>query len=547
MKILRSLCAFLLFLTISGSAVPVAASSSVASVVIAQVQTGASVSASQEYISLYNNTAQDINVTGWCLFYNTSMTKPGCIAASNSDTTVWLQAHSYTTFASTQFVVAHSGFVPQAHPAFSGGLSDNGGLLTLLDSEGIIQDQFSWSSKAAPDMIYQRATTDSVTLQDTDNDGADFAQTILTIPSNLGLYEQAIARDLCPNIPDVQTILPEGFLRDDAGDCWQDMCPNLPNLQTSLPANYELQSGACNLIPLEDAALEISELLPNATGYDTGNEFVELYNPLDRPVQLAGYTLQLGPSFTKMYTFSNGSIDPNQYSVFSDTTLGIPLPNTSANLRLIAPNGAVVSTTDNYTDPADDVSWALIEGRWQYTDMPTPGGVNIMQVAQTLAISPSVASALKPCPAGKYRNPTTNRCRNLQAATSSLQPCAANQYRSPETNRCRNVATLAGTSLTPCQPGQERNPTTNRCKKTGATASSLQPCGAGKERNPDTNRCRNVLSASSANTKPPETMDDDSHTINVVIVASVLCVIFGYAIYEYRYDLQNAYLRLRHK
>lgn len=546
MKIIRLFCALLLFLVIAGSAMPVAASSSVTSVVIAQVQTGASASASQEYISLYNNTSQDVNITGWCLFYNTSTTKPGCIIASSANTAVWLQAHSYTTFASSQFTAAHGGFVPQAHPAFSGGLSDSGGLLTLRDSEGVVQDQFRWSSKAAPDMIYQRIDSSSVALQDTDDDEADFVQVALTIPGELGLYEQAAEHDLCPNIADVQTVLPEGTVQDDVGDCWQDVCSNLPGLQSSLPANYEMQGGLCSPVPLEGAALSISELLPNAAGYDTGNEFVELYNPLSRPVQLAGYTLQLGPSFTKTYSFSGGSIAPNQYRIFSDVTLGMTLPNTGASLRLTAPSGAVVSVTDRYENPADDTAWALIEGRWQYTDTPTPGQANIAQSMEVVTTS-SAVNDVKSCPIGKYRNPATNRCRTTQPATALLKSCAANQYRNPDTNRCRNIATLAGASRAPCQPNQERNPATNRCKKVGATASTLQSCGPGKERNPDTNRCRNVLAAASTNSKPSGSAADDSHAVNTVIVGSVLCVIFGYAVYEYRYDLQNIYLRIRHK
>lgn len=530
-----------------GPAVPVAAASPVADVVIAQVQTGASESASQEYVALYNNASQDIDVTGWCLLYNTSTTKPGCIEPSSPDMTVWLRVHSYTTFASSQFVAAHDGFVPQARASFSGGLADGGGTLTLLDSGGAVHDQFSWSSKADPDMIYQRVTSDSVTFQNTGNNATDFVQAALVIPTNLGLYEQPQLRDMCPNLPDIQTVIPEGFLPDTAGDCQPDMCPNIAGLQVTTPVGYQLTTGgACEQIPLENAPLSITELLPNPTSYDTGNEFVELYNSLDRPVQLVGYTLQLGPAFTKSHTFTAGTIESQQYSSFSDTELGITLPNTTASLRLIAPDGTIVSETEAYHDSADNMAWAFIDRSWQYTNVPTPGAANQETDDQVASVATGTAATVKPCPAGKYRNPETNRCRTIQVATG-LTPCGPNQYRNPATNRCRNLAVLAGSTLTPCGPDQERNPTTNRCRKIAAATNTLQPCGEGKERNPETNRCRTVLSASSSNTKANDSTANNSRAVNLVIVAGVVTSLLGYAIYEYRYDLQNIYLKIRHK
>jgi hypothetical protein len=72
--------------------------------------------------------------------------------------------------------------------------------------------------------------------------------------------------------------------------------------------------------------------------------------------------------------------------------------------------------------------------------------------------------ALPDCPAGKFRNPETNRCKSYETLTSILAACAEGYYRNPETNRCKKI-TKATATLTPCKEGYERNPETNRCRQ----------------------------------------------------------------------------------
>lgn len=106
---------------------------------------------------------------------------------------------------------------------------------------------------------------------------------------------------------------------------------------------------------------------------------------------------------------------------------------------------------------------------------------------------------LPACPAGKYRNPETNRCRNIESDTG-LKPCAADQIRNPETNRCRSIF-ASDSGLTPCKPGQTRNPDTNRCRSNASAAGVLKACAANQERNPETNRCRKKATSQTASTE----------------------------------------------
>ncbi len=503
----------------------------VSGVVIAQVQAGSSSGATQEYVALYNNSTQDINVTNWCVVYTSSSgsitNKPGCITAPDSQTQLWLSSHSYTLFASTDFVKAYPGFMPDVTVPFAPWLADSAGTLTLKDADSVEQDKFAWSAKATTGNIYTRkfvagSTTD---LLDTDQ-VTDFELSPLVTPSITGLYEVVLPTDVCPNIDGLQTEIPVGYLQDSAGLCQYDVCQNMDGLQVSIPDGYESLDGEnCTIIPLENAVIYITELLPNAASYDTGREFIELYNPNNRAVSMKGYVLQIGPSFLKDFPLADTMLQPGEYRSFSDTVTGLVLPNTSASVRLVAAAGNIVSTAPDYYNPADDESWALIDDVWQYTDQTTPESANKARLTDGGLGGGSggevVVPVLSPCPAGKYRNPVTNRCRNIETVVSGLFPCDEDEYRNPETNRCRNI--------------------------TYSTESDLKPCGEDEERNPETNRCRKKSTSSVVNPIGQVSSVSNAVSINRIALGVGILATLGYGLWEYRLDLQNFWVRTRRR
>lgn len=491
------------------------AAASQSGVVIAQVMPNGT-TATQEYVSIYNTSDNDVDVTDWCIKYNGSSSKPGCMPAPDARTRLYLAAHTYTTFSTSDFISAHPGFVPQARTAFTAGLADARGTLTITDQSGVVQDQFTWANKIAPGNLYQRVDNEQGVLQDTDIDSIDFASVafVLLAPEQLGLYEATQPADLCPNLPDTQDTIPEGHIQDDLGDCVE--------------------------ITQETAVIDITEILPNPTSYDTGLEFVELYNPNDHQISIAGYRLELGPAYSKSYTFPTQIISPGGYLVLTDSVLGFSLPNSNGSVRIINASGQLVSQTSSYGTAPEAETWALINDTWEFTAVPTPGGANESTPVDQPIDSGNVAS-LQPCPAGKYRSPDTNRCRSITTSTNTLKPCATDEYRYAATNRCRKLATLSSSSLTPCKPGQVRNPDTNRCRNITASTSVLSQCEEGYERNSDTNRCRKVV------TGPTQFIDESaqSRTPNNVLIGIVLILTAGYGVYEYRYDVANQYHKLR--
>lgn len=192
-------------------------------------------------------------------------------------------------------------------------------------------------------------------------------------------------------------------------------------------------------------------------------------------------------------------------------------------------------------------AWALAEdGVWQWTSTPQPNIANLITLPIPTVAPVAVATEPSECPAGKYRNPETNRCKNIEEAIATIAACDEDQERNPLTNRCRKIAVATVAALTPCEPGEERNPATNRCRAVlSATTSTDKPCPEGQERNPATNRCRTVVSSAA----PPALQEvagkaSESGVSPYWVGAAVLAGAAGYGMYEWRSEIWKVLRRI---
>ncbi len=520
---------------------------------IYQVQTRSSSSSGSDLVSIVNASTEPQTLDGLCLKYaaasSNSWTNKGCFENLDEDTVLMLPSYGRAYFATEQFIAENPGFTTDK--ILKSGFSDSGGALKLVNSEDETEDLVGWGTSInfettpAPTVensqILQRKVQKSQ-LVDTDNNSQDFEIREQVIEAVLSIYELELPPDLCNNIALRQETIPTGYDADGKGNCYEDICPNLEGLQKDLPSGYQLENGECVEVVLESAAIEISEILPNASDADEGKEFIEIYNPNAKSVNLAGYKLLAD---TKEYIFGQQEILPKEYLAFSDQETNITLPNSSGlELILLAANGNKVSTSPVYSGSPEDQSWALVNGAWQWTNQPSPNSQNKQSAEDPKDEEESSGSTsqLKPCAANQYRNPETNRCKLISSTSSSLTPCAANQYRNPATNRCKNVAS-ATSSLVPCKAGQVRNPETNRCKSTSSASSTLTPCKAGQVRNPETNRCRKISLVSSARNPAsalkPENLDQAAagSAVNWLAISGVSLAAAGYVVYEWRQEI----------
>lgn len=437
--------------SIVGVASPPVAAETAGGVVITHIMAGVSGAATQEFVSIYNNSDQAVDISGWCLI-NKSDDKVACFEDDASPLLQYiLPSYASALVVSAPYLEAHPQLLPtivyEPTSQSSGSLVGSSDTLQLIDSSDIPQDEYQWTSSWAGGTIMQRKVVSQ--------DPILYQQTGLTT-------DWVWAADFL--IPVDQVSYVETVIE---------------------PCQSE---GSCPVEPLI-VPLKITELLANSAGSDEGKEFIELYNPTDDTANLGHYSLLIGYTSQKTFALSPDTyLLPGEYLAIYNNELAYTLVNTTSQVQLLDMDGTVIDQTDVYESPKDDESWALFETGWLYTNRPTPGATNLMRL-EDLTITTASATAttatsdtLKPCAANQYRNPETNRCRKI-VSPSQPTPCSEGYYRSAETNRCRKLATAA--VPTPCKEGQERNPETGRCRKLKAmTAANYEVLGATVEEQP---------------------------------------------------------------
>lgn len=512
-------------------------------VVISQIQLGDDASVKNEFIQLYNNSDEDVDITGWCLYYVTtsqSSNKITCLNPETNSLRVFLPKKTTVLLVSNELKSSSVGMSGDYY--FNSTLSGIGGNVRLQNSFGNEIDKVSWGVSTADNELASAPTNGSIlsrvrinqeVLQDTDVSRADFE---IVAPNEFYSFGFVYdIEDVCLNIDGLQLVAPENFVAE-AGVCAQvkvDICLNMDGIQSVLPAGTVFDvNGNCVVRPLL-----ITEILPNAVGSDVGGEFIEIYNPNQEMIALSEYLIFVGPNYTKSFSFpADEVVESGEYSAFYNDEIKYTLSNTYGSVRLNTIDGLFVYETDKYKDPLDGVGWNLLDDVWIYSNQLTPGFEN--KVSENVMSVESLAT----CPAGQERNPETGRCRKI--ISSNLVPCKDGQYRSEETNRCRSIVSEVK-SLIECAEGQERNPATNRCRKIATTTDvELKPCPEGQERNPETNRCRKIVKMSSAEYKPKETVSKDVG-VGWLALGGVLVLAMAYGIWEWRREIAKLLARLR--
>lgn len=568
-------------------------------VVISHLQTGGSASgtANQEFIAVYNNSDSEVDITDWCVTYsdytNATIVDLYCFKAAENMDEVRVSAKSSIVVASPSYP-ALADTVTGTYINASTTLSGTRGHVAIYNEDDHVIDRVAWDNKASapptsPETIAAAAPAGGSMLLrdfagavfvDTDHNLNDFNVVSSILPATHPLVDYMAPPelvDVCKNLPDIQSIMPSGYDYDDtdncepmsadlcqnvsnvqlmvpqdmsglSGNCYDtalDVCKNIENFQLDIPNGFrEISSDLCKMINPKGNIM-LSEILANSAGTDTGHEFIEIYNNDGRSIDLSDYSLAIGKNAEKILSLPAYDLAPGEYVYFSDTDLVYTLLNTTTQLKLLFYDGTVVDEMIPYQDPGDDVSWSLIDDVWQFTDIVTPGSANVA-IPQILGDNDVVSTAgLAQCPAGKYRNTLTNRCRNIEEDASVLASCEADEYRNPETNRCKKIA-LAASTLAPCAEGYDRNEETNRCRKLQEDA-QLVPCAQGYERNSETNRCRKIVPATptAVVTDSPEPILQESILSSpYALAATVGTGAMGYGIYEWRTELGAAFRRI---
>lgn len=451
-----------------------------------------------EFIELYNPNKFDVSLDGWRL--------QTVATGETSQPSDYVKFEKIGLFAGEYAVIARGVTGEMLLPLPSRTLSNEAGSLILLAPDGSEVDMVGWGAKSkryhtlpavapAANQSIQRCIKDGSLLERNPRSNAEE----LLVYADLGPTPRAGI--MCAEPPIVN--LCQGVILSEIG----------PNVQS---------------------------------------QFIELHNPTDRPVSLAGCRLQTNNNKKSFMFADERVIGIGEYLTVPIEGTDLTLTKTTiGTVYFLSSDGLIEIDSIEYRNLAKETSWSFIEGTWRQTYTVTPGAANVYQRYLPCeegywrnedtgrcnkVVEPKGETD---CGEGRERNPLSGRCRNTPTE-NELAPCREGQYRSEETNRCRSIATAAASVLKPCADDQFRNPATNRCKKIASSDDAmLADCGEGRERNPATNRCRNVTSST-----PPAAgfaVEPIADAVNVFVgwwvLGGLALVAVGYAGWEWREEI----------
>lgn len=167
--------------------------------------------------------------------------------------------------------------------------------------------------------------------------------------------------------------------------------PSATPSATAVPSATPTSTPTATPTPLIPRSVCLSEFLPapgssvdwDGDGHaDHLDEWIELYNNLDRDLDLTGWMLDdAAGSGARPYVFPQGTIlGARQYHVFYWRTTSVTLNNEGDHVRLLAPNGVAVEAARYYAS-AYDVAYSRrnpCSGTWLVNWQPTPGEANVL-------------------------------------------------------------------------------------------------------------------------------------------------------------------------
>jgi hypothetical protein len=470
-------------------------------VIITEFQTNGG-TASQEFIELYNTTDKDIDLaSGWRLqFFNSTSVKTGTPewntnpTASNSIALGGtIPAEDYFLLGSTDYKPA--GVEPDQYysPSSSHLMTDTGGGLQLLSqtgttSEYTVYDRVMWlDAKANPqlptDVLPRPAAGKSQQRVPDENDGYVAQEgEILPFAVEADATPRTPYREPQPEPEPETPVITEAETTDPQDPAVEVVTESTDTSQTPVEATDASNS----LLPPQ-----ITELLPNPGSplTDAKDEFIELYNPNDSALDLAGYEIEVGTSTLHAYTIpADTVIDAHGYATFYASQTNLALANNGGQARLKDSENKIVSETAAYTEAEDNRAWINNNGIWEWSVSATPGLANVLT-------APAAATASSA--AAKNNSKTATKAATTKKAAPKKSTAKAAK--------------------------KAKASTTKKAKKAKADKKSKKSQSA-------------ATTTGESKPKPP---------IHAGILVAVGVVALLYGLYEYRHDISNKFAQLR--
>lgn len=328
-------------------------------ILIAELQTASADHASEKLVALYNPNMTTVDVTGWQLRYRSAHSVDDApwrtIATIDCETIpqpdhdegckAQIATHGFLWLATYDL-----GAERPAHPLQHKGLATKGGQLRLArpaqdDQAEMVQDMLGYGNSAVADGDHAaEAPPKGKSLKRRCSDG----QCSATHDNGNDFYVEEDA-----------TMQNE-----------EQPVTSAANDETT-NADQPQQNQTYPSVVITELLPQTHRSRPNAT-----EKFVELYNPNDQPVALQDYELQSGKGWKSHYTIPAIALQPHDYHAFFYDQTHLVLSARGGAVRLLNPNGEVISQTQ-YDAAKAGVAWAQAEdGSWHWSTTPTPGQAN---------------------------------------------------------------------------------------------------------------------------------------------------------------------------
>ncbi|MDD4990357.1 MAG: lamin tail domain-containing protein [Candidatus Pacebacteria bacterium] len=323
-------------------------------------------SSNDEWIELFNNSEQEINLDGWVL------------KSADDGIKINLKGEIPSKgFFLLERTDDNSAPNAKADLIYSGALSNNGENLFLIDNLGNIIDQADFAEKwlfgdnKTKQTMERNPSTGSgqVSWQTSQNPGGTPKQPNSQCANSPNLNtEVEMSPKQIPVIPASASVLT--IATTSQSDTRSDDRPML----------YQIGN------------VFINEIMPSPEGSDSENEWVEIFNASNFEADVSGWKIRDKIGAVKIYTFpENRKIEANGFLILKRPQTKISLNNEADGLELLNPSGQIIDGVD-YEKATQDQSWSKIENTWQWTAKPTPGAANVIVSIKTSA-APSFSAA----------------------------------------------------------------------------------------------------------------------------------------------------------
>ncbi len=142
----------------------------------------------------------------------------------------------------------------------------------------------------------------------------------------------------------------------------------------------EKESSDLKKVTIFSSEIFISEFLPNPKGDDSGKEWIEIINESSNVQNISGWGIGNKAEKATFILPQGTYLAPSGLILLSSSLTKISLSNDSGSLFLFYPSGSI-SQEVKYENPGEDVSIARKDGEYFYTKNLTPGMKNIVSLS----------------------------------------------------------------------------------------------------------------------------------------------------------------------